>query len=145
MFIADTHLLVRMEDAQCSVLPRGLISSVHIFHKVDVMEHVVAEGGHTHVRVVYRDQEGERAWTDIDASILESSPAKLLRTIKEWYGDGKKLAHVSSTTLMVSSTVGGRSSPELSPASGALDEEPVVDERGESLYNNIVLLEDCEL
>ena len=87
MFITDTHLLVRMEDARCSVLPRSLVSSVHIFHKVDVMEHVVAEGDHTHVRVVYRDSDGERAWTDIDASLLESSPTKLLRTIKEWqYG-----------------------------------------------------------
>lgn len=141
MFITDTHLLVRMEDARCSVLPRSLVSSVHIFHKVDVMEHVVAEGDHTHVRVVYRDSDGERAWTDIDASLLESSPTKLLRTIKGWHADGARLGSVSST-LMINATSGSSGSPELSPASGVIDEVPKL--RGEEKVGQ-GLLEDCEL
>jgi len=129
-----------MEDAKCSVLPRSLISSVHIFRKVDVMEHVVAEGDHTHVRVVYRDSEGERAWTDIDASVLELPPSKVLRVIKEWHADGAKLGPVSS---MMINAVGG--SPELSPAScGGIDVPELSAGPGE--FRGVAgLLEGCEL
>ena len=38
LFITDTTLLLRMEVGECYVVPRALISSVHIFHKVRVSE-----------------------------------------------------------------------------------------------------------
>jgi len=91
IFVTESTLILRMEPSRCYVLPREAISSVHIFHKVDMMEHVVASGTHTHIRVVYHDSNGEREWVDVEASSLEASVRKVLRLLQEWHQAGTSI------------------------------------------------------
>jgi len=113
LFLLDATLIIHMAPNRCFVLPRESICSIHLFQRVDMMEHVVSSGTHSHIRVVYHDADGGRQWTDIELAELEARPGRMLRMLQAWHANGTAAGNVEI--------------PQVNVVSGALSSSGKVD------------------
>lgn len=141
IFMTEDTLLVRLDDNATSLLPRSAVSGVHIFNKVEVLEHAVSSGVHTHIRIVYFDANGDRMWTDVEAAALEMSAGKTLKLLQAWLAAG---THAGNVALEPSDSGGWRRRSE-DPQRSLLQIDQAVHHGGENRAEGTCLLEDSEL